>query len=281
MRQITELKKSEEGLVYFIYQNRAMVFDYIGPDTLVWPEKIENLTVNLLTKDLHQLFEKKDEIFITFPASMIGFDFNISYEWNDWENDNSSVVSLNHVDWGEHVFEGKLVLEGSGTANVLLIAGDAEDPPHEHLYHITVEKAADTNIGQREDKPGNNKPGGNSGNSNSGSNTSHQTDKNQGNKTEEIPEATTETVETETESEAAASDTETVETVDTKAEDAAPDTPEEEAASQEAASAEDDIAPQAERSGMSTTMKTLVGGISGLVLLQIVLGFVMYRKKCK
>lgn len=166
--QETTVMRSKEGLDYFVYDNQAMVIGYGGSNTLVWPERIDNLSICLVNKDLHELFHRTGNIDITFPASIIGFVFDISFEWNEWKTNTPSVVSVKHVDDDQNSFKGQLVLKNSGTANVLLIARDAENPSHEHQYSITVEKNMNAKPDQEESAPDR------SENSDSGKNASNQ-----------------------------------------------------------------------------------------------------------
>lgn len=86
---------------------------------------------------------------------------------------------MKHVDDDPDGFKGQLVLKDSGTANVLLIAGDAENPPHEHQYNIHIEKAANANSNQDVSKPDH------SENDGSGQNTFNQDSSSMKNNSEE------------------------------------------------------------------------------------------------
>ena len=156
IQRVTNLMRSKEGLDYFVYNNQAMVLGYNGSDTLVWPEKIDSYSVNLANNDFHSLFKNTSSLAITFPAGMIGHRFNISYEWDKWTSDNASVVTVKHVDGDSKGNKGELILKNGGTANVVLVAGDAEDPSREYRFKITVnsaKKTAAANESKKDNEP--------------------------------------------------------------------------------------------------------------------------------
>ena len=258
--RIPYLKRSTEGLDYFVYGDKAIVIGYCGSDTLVWPEKIDGLTTIVGTTDFASLFKRNHELTITFPASMIGTTFAISYEWNEWTTDNVSVVSLKKVSGDE--FAGQLTLETCGTANISLAVEDAEDSTEYYQYHITVLKGEEKepgesgsgqiSSGQGGSNHGESQVGGQEGNSGSGS-TQHgnsgsafSSDKD---KTENTGISETGTSLSET------------------------------GASENDTSKNDASSSSKSSSKMSTGVKTLIGGISVLALLQLVIGLYIHNKK--